>query len=147
MSPPGRIICRGVSEAAVADMPLPYQKPPFSWRRKFRYAFRGIARGVRGERSFPVHLAISLAVIAAAAILDCASWEWCILIIAIGGVLTAELFNTALERLANAITSNEHPDIRDALDIAAGAVFVASATSVALGVAVLGPRAWAYFGW
>ncbi len=128
-------------------MPVSFGKPPFSWRRKFAYAFRGIARGMRGERSFPVHLAISAAVVAAAALLRCMLWEWCVLIIAIGGVLSAELFNSALERLANAITSDEHPDIRDALDIAAGAVFIASATSVVLGVAVLGLRAWAYVGW
>ncbi len=127
-------------------MSLPFKKPPFSWRRKFGYAFRGIARGMRGERSFPVHLVISVAVVAAAAFLRCTLWEWCVLIIAIGGVLTAELFNSALERLASAITSDDHPGIRDALDIAAGAVFIASATSVVLGVVVLGLRAWAILG-
>lgn len=125
-------------------MSEPFQKPPFTWRRKFAYAFRGIARGVRGERSFAVHFFVAIAVLAAAAALRCAAWEWCVLLLAIGGVLTAELFNSAIERLAEAITREERPEIRDALDIAAGAVFVASAASVALGAIVFGLRLWSF---
>jgi len=123
-------------------MPCPYEKPPFHWRRKFVYAFRGIAVGVRGERSFVVHFVAALAVVLAAWWLGCTLAEWCVLSLAIGGVLTAELFNSALERLAGAITSEEDPHVRDALDIAAGAVLLASATSVAVGVLVFGSRFW-----
>ncbi|MDZ4779357.1 MAG: diacylglycerol kinase [Planctomycetia bacterium] len=123
-------------------MPSPFQKPPFTWRRKFGYAFRGLAVGVRGERSFIVHFTAAIAVIVAAGLLGCTLVEWCVLFIAIGGVLTAEVFNRAIERLASAITSDENADIRDALDIAAGAVLMASATSVVVGLAVLGYRVW-----
>ena len=117
-------------------MSEPFQRPPFTWRRKFGYAFRGLSRAVRAEQSFKVHGAAALAVIALAAWLRCAPWEWCVLAIAIGGVITAELFNSAIERLAQAVTREERPEIRDALDIAAAAVLVASLTSVALGAAV-----------
>jgi diacylglycerol kinase len=123
-------------------MSPPFEKPPFTWRRKFGYAFRGIAVGVRGERSFIVHLAAAPAVIVAAGPLGCTVLEWCVLFFAVGGVLSAELFNRAIERLANAITSEEEASIRDALDIAAGAVLIASATSAAVGLAVFGHRVW-----
>jgi diacylglycerol kinase len=123
-------------------MSPPFEKPPFTWRRKFGCAFRGVAVGVRGERSFFVHFTAATAVIVAAGLLGCTLVEWCVLLLAIGGVLTAELFNRAIERLADAITSEENAHVRDALDIAAGAVLIASATSVAVGVAVFGYRVW-----
>jgi diacylglycerol kinase len=123
-------------------MSPPFEKPPFTWRRKFGYAFRGIAVGVRGERSFIVHFTAAIAVVLAAGLLGCTLVEWCVLSLAIGGVLTAELFNRAIERLANAITYEENAHVRDALDIAAGAVLVASATSAVIGLAVFGYRLW-----
>lgn len=119
-----------------------FEKPPFTWRRKFGYAFRGLARAMRAESSFKVHFAAAAIVVVSAAVLRCAPWEWCALAIAIGGVFAAELFNSALERLAQAITDEERPEIRDALDIAAGAVFVASVTAIVIGAIVFGGRAY-----
>jgi diacylglycerol kinase len=127
-------------------MSPPFQRPPFTWRRKFTYAFRGLARAWRGERSSYAHFAIATLVVVAAAALGCTSGEWCVLALATGGVLTAELFNSAIEYLGRAITDEERPEIRDALDIAAGAVLLASMTSVVIGLMVLGPRVWALFG-
>lgn len=123
-------------------MPQHFERPPFTWRRKFGYAFRGLARAVRAERSFKVHGTAAIAVVLTAGALRCTPWEWCALLFAIGGVFAAELFNSALERLSQAITTDEHPEIRDALDIAAAAVLVASITSVAIGGVVFGYRAW-----
>lgn len=119
-----------------------FERPPFTWRRKFGYAFRGLALAARAERSFRVHGVAAIAVVLAAAALGCSPWEWCALALAIGGVFAAEFFNSALERLAQAITAEERPEIRDALDIAAGAVFVAALASVGVGVIVFGCRAW-----
>jgi diacylglycerol kinase len=117
-------------------MPEPFQRPPFTWRRKFGYAFRGLSRAIGAGQSFFVHGAAAVAVVALAAWLRCERWEWCVLAIAVGGVFTAELFNSAIERLAQAVTSETRPEIRDALDIAAAAVLVASLTSMALGAIV-----------
>jgi diacylglycerol kinase len=73
--------------------------------------------------------------------------QWGVLLLCIGGVLAAELFNSALEAMAQAITRQEDPHIRDALDIASGAVLTAALTSIAVGIAVFGHRAGQLLGW
>jgi diacylglycerol kinase len=107
------------------------------WPRKFALAGRGIARAIRGERNFAVHLVAALAVVAAAAALGASRLEWCILIVCMAVVLAAELFNTAIEHLARAITAEENDEIRDALDIASGAVLIASIGAAVVGALIL----------
>src|SRR2546421_11886076 len=69
------------------------------WRDKFRAAFRGLKLGVRGHSSFSVHFFFAALVLAAAVVLRCGAVEWCLLLGCIGLVLTAELFNSAVETL------------------------------------------------
>ena len=63
-----------------------------------------------------------------------------LLALAIGMVLAAEVFNTAIESLARGPGATRHPRLRDALDMAAAAVLVAACAAVAVGLAVFGPR-------
>lgn len=104
-----------------------------SWVRKFRDAFRGVAVGVRGERSFRVHFLIAVAVIVTAVLMRVDRIDWCVLLLSITVVLTAEMFNSALERMAKAITEEHHPRLADALDVGSAAVLVA-----AIGASVVG---------
>ena len=52
-------------------------------------------------------------------------------------VIAAELFNTAIENLADHLHPEIHPSIRMVKDCAAGAVLVASAGALAVGIALL----------
>ena len=97
-----------------------------SWAAKFRGAFCGIRRGVRGQSSFTVHFIATAIVIIVAALLRADAIQWCILLICITMVLAAEMFNTALEYLAKGITDRHDENIGLALEIASGAVLVAS---------------------
>src|SRR5438445_13838140 len=74
-------------------------RPRRPWRAKFRDAFRGLKLGIRGHSSFSVHFFFAALVLAAAVVLRCTVIEWCILLLCIGLVLTAELFNSAIETL------------------------------------------------
>jgi len=112
-----------------------------TWAAKFADAFRGLFRALRSQSSFGVHLPMALLVVAAAAILQATAVEWGVLLLAIGIVLVAEMFNTALESLAKAVQTGPHPRVRDALDIASGAVLLASLLAAAIGLTVLGHRA------
>jgi diacylglycerol kinase len=116
------------------------------WLHKFADAFRGLRRAVRSQTSFAVHLTVAAAVVVAAAVLRVSLVEWCLLIGAIGFVITAEVFNTAIESLARAHDVGRHPRIRDALDMASAAVLVASITAAGIGVVVFGTRAAGWFG-
>ena len=55
-------------------------------------------------------------------------------------MLIAEAFNTAVERLGDAITSDPHPYLRFAKDIAGGAVLVAAITAILIGVTIFLPH-------
>lgn len=117
------------------------------WGVKFADAFRGLARAVRGQSSFSVHLATAGAVIATGAVVRLTTGEWALIVLCIGLVLMAEVFNTALESLARGPGSRRHPRLRDALDMASAAVLVAAATAVLIGLIVLGPKLWAGWPW
>lgn len=107
------------------------------WRKKFACALRGIAVGVRDQNSFSVHLPAAVVVVALAWWLELSIAEWSILALCITVVLAAELFNSALEHLARAITRDEDPEVRDALDIASGAVLVTAIGAAVVGVLLL----------
>jgi len=104
-----------------------------SWPEKFRDAFRGVFLGVWGQNSFLVHSFFTIAALVAATVFQISLVEWLIVGLCIVTVWTAEMFNSALERLARAVNIKYDPHIRDALDIGSGAVLVA-----ALGAATIG---------
>ena len=111
-----------------------------TWSRKFADAFRGLWRAVRTQSSFAVHLGVAGAVVAAGAFFRITAGEWSLVVFAIGLVLMAEIFNTAIESLARAPGSRWHPRFRDALDMASGAVLLAAITAAVIGLIVFGPR-------
>lgn len=113
-----------------------------TWPQKFTDAIRGVKVAVRAEVSFYVHLLVTALVVITGITLGLSKLSWCVLAICITGVLTAELFNTAIERLAKAITEETNPHIRDALDMASGAVLVGAVGASAIGLFVLGVPLW-----
>lgn len=113
---------------------------PHSWRQKFGHAFRGLRRALRTQHSFAVHLAVAAVVVLVATALRVSVTDWALLVLAIGLVLVAETFNTAVESLARAVDTRFHPRLRDALDIASGAVLLAAGTAVVIGLIVFLPQ-------
>ena len=107
-----------------------------TWVDKFRDAFRGIREGGRGQSSLLVHMMMAAAVVIVAALLEAAVLQWCILLICITVVLVAEMLNTAMEHLAKGITNRHDENVRRALDIASGAVLMASIGASAVGAIV-----------
>lgn len=131
----------------------PTNRSPPTWRTKFGAAFRGLKYGIRGHSSFFVHFFFAALVLAAALALQCTVHDWAILVLCIGLVLTAELFNSALETLFHGLEERVKTRNHRALNIAAGAVLVASLTAAAVGLivflhrlAVLLDWDWAGFG-
>lgn len=114
-----------------------------TWKAKFEDAFRGLGFGVRGQSSFAVHVIMAMLVIITAVVLRCDPVQWCLLIGCIGLVLTAELFNTAIETLFRELDEATRERAWPCLDIAAGAVFVASLTASIIGVVIFGSRLFA----
>ena len=103
------------------------------WWDKFSEAAHGIKLGVRGQASFCVHFFFAVLAIAGALLLECDRVEWCLILICIGMVLMAELFNSALETLFHGLDPATRSRLVGVLDIAAGAVLLASLTAVLVG--------------
>jgi len=112
------------------------QRPPRTWGRKFGDAFRGLKRGIRGQSSFFVHFFVAALVLAAALVLNCTVEQWALLIICIGMVLGFELFNSALEHLVRGLDETTRERVAPCLDIAAGAVLLASVIAGIVGVCI-----------
>lgn len=121
--------------------------PRQSMPNKFRFAWRGLRRGIRSESNFFVHLFIAALVAAAGGVLGCTLVEWCLLALCVALVLVTEMFNTAIEHLARAITDRRNPFIANGLDMASAAVLLASCGAAVVGVLVLGNRLGVMLSW
>lgn len=113
-----------------------FRPPQRTWYQKFRCAFRGLGIGIRGQSSFAVHFAAAGLTILAAALLRVDRSEWSVLILCVTIVLTAEMFNSALEQLARAVDRSENRHIGSALDIGSAAVLTASLGASVVGVLI-----------
>lgn len=117
-----------------------------SWRLKFACALRGVKQGIRGQSSFFVHFFVAAMVVVAATVLKCDRIEWLALTIAIAMVLTAELFNSAVETLFRGLDEATQARVWPALDVAAGGVLLASLTASVIGLLILFPKLAALLG-
>ena len=93
----------------------------------------------RHEPNLRRQIAIGFFVIVAAIILHVSLIHIAILILTSAAVLILELINSAIESLADAVHPHYHDKIRDAKDIAAGAVLVMSLAAAAVGLVILVP--------
>lgn len=99
------------------------------WHR-IQFAMAGIRHGLSSEKSLKTQTLILVVVLIALLGLR-PPLLWCALIaITSAAVIAAELFNTAVEQLADRLHPQEHPEIRIVKDCAAGAVLVTSVGAV-----------------
>jgi diacylglycerol kinase (ATP) len=107
--------------------------------KSFSYACKGIRQCVFKEQNLYFHLAIAVLVVTAGFSFGISHAEWLAVILCIGLVIAAELFNTAIEVLVNLVSPDPHPLAGAVKDIAAGAVLVCAATAVVIGLIVFMP--------
>lgn len=125
--------------------PVPQRlRPPGGlWRRRvasFGHAMRGVATALRSEVHLRFHAAATVAVIGLGFYYGIARLEWALLALAVAGVWTAELLNTAIEALTDLASPDWHPLAGKAKDVAAGAVLLAALGALVVGALVFGPR-------
>jgi diacylglycerol kinase len=108
--------------------------------RSFKTAFAGIWTMLKSQHNAWVHAFATVAVIVAGLVFCISASEWCLLVLAVMAVWTAEALNTALEFLADVAAPEFHPLVKHSKDVAAGAVLISAIGSVILGVLVFGPH-------
>lgn len=105
--------------------------------RRLRFALDGIYSAFRREYSFRLQVFAGAAVLVVLLLTRPSPVWWAIGALAVGFVLMAELFNTAVEVLADHLHPEQHPEIRAVKDIAAGAVLVSSILALLAAIAFL----------
>lgn len=101
--------------------------------RSFGYAWKGICHCVGREQNLGTHLIVTVAVIAAGAFFGITRTEWMIIVLCIGVVIAAELFNTAIEKLVDLVSPEWNTIAGQVKDIAAGAVLVCAGAAAIIG--------------
>jgi diacylglycerol kinase len=85
---------------------------------------RGVRRGIRGQSNFFVYFFFAALALAGTVALEATLVDWCLLLLCVAGALTAEMFRSAINTIAGAV-SEENPQLREGLEIASGAVLIA----------------------
>ncbi|NEU07542.1 diacylglycerol kinase family protein [Flavihumibacter sp. R14] len=106
----------------------------------FTYAFKGLQYAFRTQLNFKVHSISALSAIALGYWLNIGKHDWLWIFLAIGLVLTAELFNTALEVLVDLVSPEYHPKAGVVKDVSAAAVLITALLSIAIGMMVFLPK-------
>jgi diacylglycerol kinase len=103
------------------------------------YAFRGIGLALQSEPNMILHLVATLAVVALNYVLGISRTDWLITLVLIGVVWMSEIFNTAIEKLADRVSQSHDELIRQAKDLSAGAVLVVCIVAVVCGAVIYYP--------
>lgn len=115
-----------------------YKKQNFS--NTFKNARKGMRLSIKSERNIRVHLFTASLVLVTAYCLNFSIVKFCILLLTIAGVISAEMFNSAIEFSLDAIFHNRYCRmVGMAKDIAAGAVMLVTISAVMIGVLLFSP--------
>ncbi|NUM43059.1 MAG: diacylglycerol kinase family protein [Anaerolineales bacterium] len=110
----------------------------------FRYAFEGWWHVIRTQRNAWIHAVISLVVLGLSFFLHLSVHDWAVIMIAIALVWIAEFLNTALEAVVDLASPQQHELAKIGKDVGAAAVLIAAATSIIIGLLILGPPLWVW---
>lgn len=116
---------------------------PFSLRARgssFNYAFEGVVAFFRQEHNARIHLAATLIVVILSILLPVSKLEIAVLAIAVAFVWTAEIFNTAIEKAMDLISTVKDSRIKVIKDLAAAAVLIAAIAALLTGCIIFIPK-------
>ena len=103
-----------------------------------RYALDGLFSALKTERNLRIHIVALFIAVALGLYLKLSIMRWGIIILVIGFVLVAELFNTAIERLCDETANGQQKKlIKKAKDVAAAGVLLSAITALIIGVLFL----------
>ncbi|MFV5686539.1 diacylglycerol kinase family protein [Flavobacterium sp. GB2R13] len=103
------------------------------------YAFKGALKLITTEHSIMVQFSLGILMTIAGFYFGITATQWLFQTMAIGLVMSIEGLNTAVEKIADFIHPNYHERIGFIKDIAAGAVFFAALTAIAIGLIIYIP--------
>ncbi len=106
----------------------------------FKFAGEGIITSFKSEKNMKIHFLAMFIVIILGFALHISLIEWIVCIILFGGVIGAEMFNTAIETVVDMVMPYKNPKAKIAKDVAAGGVLVWAICSAIIGGIVFIPK-------
>jgi diacylglycerol kinase len=103
------------------------------------FALQGIMQFFSRDRNGKIQMVIGITAIILGFTVSLSSFQWLLVLFCIGLVISLEMINSAIERYCDLVTTDFHPSIKIIKDIAAGAVLVASITSLVIGLIIFIP--------
>ncbi|NHM08055.1 diacylglycerol kinase family protein [Flavobacterium sp. CYK-4] len=104
------------------------------------YAVKGAVKLLTTEHSVMVQSSVGVLLIIAGFYFQISMTEWLCQTLVVGLVLSIEGLNTAVEKIADFIHPNYHEKIGFIKDIAAGSVFFAAMTAIAVIMMIYVPK-------
>ncbi|HQZ26279.1 MAG TPA: diacylglycerol kinase family protein [Flavobacterium sp.] len=104
------------------------------------FAVKGAVKLITTEHSIMVQFFLGIIMTIVGFFMHITTTEWLFQTLAVGLVMSIEGINTAVEKIADFIHPNFHEKIGFIKDIAAGAVFFAALTAVAIGLIIYVPK-------
>lgn len=108
--------------------------------KSFAHAIDGIAELISTERNLRIHFIVMVLVIILGLTVGLSVFEWIVCIILFGAVISAEIFNTVIEKTMDYIKKDYDEDIRFIKDASAGAVLVMATASAVIGLIIFIPK-------
>jgi undecaprenol kinase len=105
-----------------------------------KHALRGVSVVYGSEQSFRIQVYTALLVLVAGIVFGIRTYEWIVIVLLIGSVLTLELINSIVERIVDSFKPRIHPVVKDIKDIMAGAVLIVSVIAAAVGCTIFYPH-------
>ncbi len=107
---------------------------------RFKYAFQGVLTLLRKDRNFLYHLILAVLIIILGSFLSLNRIEWMLILLAIFLVLITETINTAIEYAVDLTTGSFHIFAKNAKDISAFSVLLASIFAIIIGCMIFIPK-------
>jgi undecaprenol kinase/diacylglycerol kinase (ATP) len=108
--------------------------------KSFGFAFNGLRILFKEEHNSRIHFFAIVIVIIAAILFKLNTYEWISIIFSIGLVITAEIINTAIENIADFLTTDKNDNIKRIKDLSAAAVLISAMTALLIGLIVFLPK-------
>lgn len=94
---------------------------------------------LKAEHNMWIHLSVTLVVLLLGIVLKISRFDWLVVILCIGFVLSTEIMNTAIEKLTDKVSPERNEAAGLVKDISACAVLVSVITAVIAGLLVFMP--------
>ena len=112
-----------------------------SYKKSLSYAIQGLSVAYKTQKNYRFHLLAGFLAIIGGILLNFKCIEYCILILAISFVITAESFNSVIEFSLDALYKNKFSKmVKMAKDLSAGVVLIAAMTSILIGILLFGRK-------